>query len=193
MDTLGVSIREEVFPGGSLTASWRGRSTPGPNMPQLGSSPARPPASPPARRAGVGISLMPIVRATPSAHSSQRETEGAGGDGRPPNHLGPPHGLLELHQPLLVLVALHEHTGHLHPREATTLCHGDLVLQGRALPFSRRRAGQRLSPARSEVSSCHASSPSRPPDSHRPSGKRGGEDIRGGYPPPKGHSFQKVT
>lgn len=52
------------------------------------------------------------------------------GRGGPPDHLGPPHSLLELHQPLLVLVALHEHTGHLHPREAAALCYGDLVLQG---------------------------------------------------------------
>lgn len=50
--------------------------------------------------------------------------------GGPPDHLSPPHGLLQLHQPLLVLVALHEHAGHLHPREAAALRHGDLVLWG---------------------------------------------------------------
>lgn len=46
----------------------------------------------------------------------------------PPDHLGPPNGLLQLHQPLLVLVPLHEHTGHLYPREAAALGHGDFVL-----------------------------------------------------------------
>lgn len=38
-----------------------------------------------------------------------------------PDHLRPPHSLLQLHQPLFVLVAFHQHSGHLHPGEALPL------------------------------------------------------------------------
>lgn len=38
-----------------------------------------------------------------------------------PNHLCPFDGLLELHQPLLVLVPFHQDSGHLHPGETLPL------------------------------------------------------------------------
>lgn len=87
--------------------------------------------------------LNSIARTSYSYHSSLVEMGTHRWD--PPYHLGPPHGLLKLHQPLLVLIALHEHAGHLHPREAAALCHGDLVLQGRGAAFQPARgqlAGQ---------------------------------------------------
>lgn len=40
-----------------------------------------------------------------------------------PDHFCPPDGLLKLHQPLFVLIPLHQHTGHLHPGEPPPLRH----------------------------------------------------------------------
>ena len=38
-----------------------------------------------------------------------------------PDHLRPPHSLLQLHQPLFVLIAFHQHSSHFHPGEALPL------------------------------------------------------------------------
>lgn len=38
-----------------------------------------------------------------------------------PDHLCPPHSLLQLHQPLFVLIAFHQHSSHFHPGEALPL------------------------------------------------------------------------
>lgn len=47
-----------------------------------------------------------------------------------PDHLSPPDSLLELHQPLFVLIALHQNAGHFHTGEAAPLSYGNVVLQG---------------------------------------------------------------
>jgi len=47
-----------------------------------------------------------------------------------PDHLCPPDSLLELHQPLFVLIALHQNPGHFHTGEAAALSYGNVVLQG---------------------------------------------------------------
>ena len=44
------------------------------------------------------------------------------------DHLGPPDGLLQLHQTLLILVTLHQHPCHLHTRESFPLCHRNILL-----------------------------------------------------------------
>lgn len=49
-----------------------------------------------------------------------------------PDHFCPPDGLLQLHQPLFVLIPLHQHSGHLHPGEPPPLRHCHVtVLHGR--------------------------------------------------------------
>lgn len=47
-----------------------------------------------------------------------------------PDHFCPPDSLLELHQPLFVLIALHQNPGHFHAGEAAALSYGNVVLQG---------------------------------------------------------------
>ncbi|RUS89480.1 hypothetical protein EGW08_002777, partial [Elysia chlorotica] len=44
------------------------------------------------------------------------------------DHLGPADSLLQFHEPLLVLVALHQDPRHLHTREPLALSHRDVVL-----------------------------------------------------------------
>lgn len=46
-----------------------------------------------------------------------------------PDHLRPSDGLLQLHESLLVLVPLHQHSGHLHSGEALPLCCRHITLQ----------------------------------------------------------------
>jgi len=43
-------------------------------------------------------------------------------------HLWPPDGLLQLHELLLILVALHEHSGHLYTCETFSLGQGNVVI-----------------------------------------------------------------
>lgn len=43
---------------------------------------------------------------------------------RSPDHFSPPDSFLELHQPLLILVPLHQDASHFNPREAFPLGHG---------------------------------------------------------------------
>lgn len=68
-----------------------------------------------------------------------------------PDHLCPPDSLLELHQPLLVLVALHQDPGHLHTGEAPALGNGNVVLQrgGALLQPTKDGMGLRLVPGKS--------------------------------------------
>jgi len=47
---------------------------------------------------------------------------------RRPQHLGPPHGLLQLHQTLLVLVAFQQHASHLGASEPLPLSRRHVVL-----------------------------------------------------------------
>lgn len=49
--------------------------------------------------------------------------------GCPPDHLRPPHSFLQLHQSLLILVPLHQHSGHFHPGEAFSLCRRHVALR----------------------------------------------------------------
>lgn len=48
-----------------------------------------------------------------------------------PQHLRPAHRLLQLHEALLVLVPLHQHSRHLHSREPLPLRHRNIVLRRR--------------------------------------------------------------
>ena len=45
------------------------------------------------------------------------------------DHLSPSHRFLQLHQPLLVLVALHQNPGHLHAGETLPLRHWHIILR----------------------------------------------------------------
>ena len=49
------------------------------------------------------------------------------------DHLSPPHSLLQLHEPLFVLVPLHQHSRHLYPGEPLPLSHRHLLLIVRLL------------------------------------------------------------
>lgn len=57
-----------------------------------------------------------------------------------PDHFCPPDSLLQLHQPLLVLVPLHKHPSHLHPGEPPPLSqrHVAVLRQGLGLARGRR-------------------------------------------------------
>lgn len=59
-----------------------------------------------------------------------------------PDHLCPFNGLLQLHQPLLVLVPLHQDSGHLHPGKAFPLCCGDITLQTESLFVHSKHQGE---------------------------------------------------
>lgn len=71
-----------------------------------------------------------------------------------PDHLSPPDSLLELHQPLFVLIALHQNPSHFYTGEASALSYGNVVLQrggallqptkdGRGLVLVQGKSGDR--------------------------------------------------